>query len=740
MESGLAQARLHRNFSSLARHLDAHRVNSLTQQLFLALDGRRNGGVSSKLLLRMLERQGLQRDDPRLASLFEELSAVEGDALANDISLNVQDFALVLSSCASLVHSAVTSQLRVPDMETVSHVLQEVYEKVLPEEGGANADYIPELEKVDPNHFAISFCSVDGQRASVGDTSKHFCIQSCSKPINYLIALSNFGDEYVHNCIGKEPSGVRFNQMVLKDMPTKANPNRAVPHNPLINSGAIVSSSMVFPEIENLDERREKVMDVWRQLSGGDCSPIGFCHETYRSESATADRNWCLGYMMKERGAFPPCFTSLGATLEAYFQVCSLLSTCDAMSVAAATLANGGLCPLTGVRVFESEHVRRVLPIMLTCGMYDYSGEWAYEVGLPAKSGVGGCIFMVIPNVGGIAVWSPRLDSNGNSMRGVMVAKELVRRLAIHNFEVFSGLSRTKIVLTMQRYEEDQGQITSILFAASQGDVSALMSFANSGADLFAADYDARTALHLAVAENHVNVVCYLVQLAQGHLAKLSAKDRWGGTPLGDAVRGRRKACEELLRRAGAEEDDCTSRMAAPSLDAGAAHMEKSAGLTLMAAACGDVEELIVYSARGVNLFACDYDKRTALHVAASNGHLPVIKYLLSQASGETKALLLKRRDRFGFTALDDARRENHRACVRALTQGKKYPTLLCRAETWNAAATKCDSPASPEILDVITFKCDAQSPQTCDTAMEERDAQTAEISNLVQMFESVEN
>eukprot|EP00930_Biecheleria_cincta_P003872 TRINITY_DN104785_c0_g1_i1.p1 TRINITY_DN104785_c0_g1~~TRINITY_DN104785_c0_g1_i1.p1 ORF type:complete len:734 (-),score=117.49 TRINITY_DN104785_c0_g1_i1:304-2448(-) len=691
-----------RHGSSLARHLDAYRVNSLTQQLFASLDMRGQGAVSSQTLLRMLERQGLRRDDPRLKDLLQQMEVVEGDALANDVDLDIQDFSCIISSCASLVHSAVTSSLRVPDMEMLARVLHETYEKVLPEIGGANADYIPELEKVDPDQFAISFCSIDGQRTSVGDASTQFSIQSCSKPINYLIALSNFGAEYVHNSVGKEPSGVRFNQMVLKEVPTPDQPNRAVPHNPLINSGAIMATSMVFPEVQDLSDRREKVMDVWRQLSGGASSPIGFSQETYHSESKTADRNWCLGYMMKERGAFPPCFTSLEATLESYFQICSLLSTCDAMSVMAATLANGGLCPLTGVRVFEADHVRRVLPIMLTCGMYDYSGEWAYEVGLPAKSGVGGCIFMVIPNVGGVAVWSPKLDSLGNSKRGVLVAKELVRRLAIHNFEVFSGLTRTKIVITMQKYEEDQGHITGILFAAAQGDVSALMSFANSGADLFAADYDLRTALHLAAAENHAHVVCYLVHLVQGDLAKLSPRDRWGGTPLGDAIRGHCESCKVLLQDAGAESDDRQRLVTVAEGDMyegddlQTCHVEQSAGLTLMAAACGDVDELIAYSARGINLFACDYDKRTALHLAASNGHQSVIRYLLSQASdSKIRADLLVRRDRFGATAIDDARRENHRACLLMLQSQQdavlrsktgKLPTLLQKSWTWDSA------------------------------------------------------
>jgi len=257
---------------------------------------------------------------------------------------------------------------------------------------------------VNPEQFAISFCSIDGQRFNIGNSDTPFCIQSCCKPINYLIGLNEFGPEYVHDAIGKEPSGVKFNQMVLKDRDQKP----SIPHNPMINAGAIMAVSMVYPKIESRKERLEKVLNIWKRLSGGNTAPIGYDEETYVSESESADRNWCLAYMMKESHSFPECFTSLKETLELYFQTCSLTSTCDAMGIMSATLANGGFCPLTGDQVFTPEQVRSVLPLMLTCGMYDYSGQWAYDVGIPAKSGVGGCVYMVILNVGGISIWSPR--------------------------------------------------------------------------------------------------------------------------------------------------------------------------------------------------------------------------------------------------------------------------------------------------------------------------------------------
>jgi glutaminase len=282
--------------------------------------------------------------------------------------------------------------------------------------------------------------------------------------------------------------------------------NRCIPHNPMINAGAIMSVSMVFPAY-NRQKRLEKVLEFWKQLTNGAANtedgkpPIGYDDDTYKSESATADRNWCLGYMMKECNAWPDCFTNLSDTLELYFQICSVLATNRAMSLMAATLANGGLNPISGERVVSPDHVRCALPLMLTSGMYDYSGQWAYDVGVPAKSGVGGCVFLVIPNVAGIAIWSPRLDENGNSSRGVAVATELVKHLAIHNFEVFSGLSRKKIDLSLKKNQAKCAEIGDLLFAASQGDVQALRSSYHAGTDLYAYDYDLRSALHLAAAE-----------------------------------------------------------------------------------------------------------------------------------------------------------------------------------------------------------------------------------------------
>ena len=172
--------------------------------------------------------------------------------------------------------------LRIPDFSQIAEIVEKVFKAVEPNTGGDNADYIPQLAEVDPDQFAISITSVDGQTFSVGDATKQFCIQSCSKPISYLIALNEHGQDYVHNHVGTEPSGHKFNEMCLKPAPTEDNGDREIPHNPCINAGAIMSCSMVKSNLATRPERLDSVMDVWRALSGGKVEkgskedPIGY--------------------------------------------------------------------------------------------------------------------------------------------------------------------------------------------------------------------------------------------------------------------------------------------------------------------------------------------------------------------------------------------------------------------------------------------------------------------------------
>jgi glutaminase len=305
--------------------------------------------------------------------------------------------------------------------------LTEIFEKFRTLDDGKVADYIPELAKADPNGFAISVASVDGEVVEVGDYQHLFSIQSISKPFAFGLALEDHGRERVLGKVGVEPTGEAFNSIVLDEATNR-------PFNPMVNAGAIATADLI--DGRDFSERISRMTAMFSRYIG---RQVYIDNSIFMSERTTGHRNRAIGHLMLN---FNMVQDRIAETLELYFQQCSLMVTCHDLAVMGATLANGGKNPFSGERAIKSEYVKDVLSTMLTCGMYDYAGEWAFDVGLPAKSGVGGGIVAVVPGQFGIGVYSPRLDAKGNSVRGVAVCRELSHRYGLHAFESgFSGKS-----------------------------------------------------------------------------------------------------------------------------------------------------------------------------------------------------------------------------------------------------------------------------------------------------------
>jgi len=285
---------------------------------------------------------------------------------------------------------------------------------------GAVADYIPELAHVDPDRFGICIATRDGFVYEVGDSRQSFTIQSISKPLTYGLALEQHGEDAVLAKIGVEASGDAFNAISLR-------PHTGAPLNPLINAGAIAACGLVPGA--TVGQKTDSILDAYSRYAG---RPLDVDETVYASESRTGHRNRAIGWMLRN---FSILSDDPTPTLEAYFRQCAIRVTCRDLALIGATLANGGVNPVTGIRAIAEEYVQDVLSVMATCGMYDYSGEWLYRTGLPAKSGVGGGILAVQPGRIGIGVYSPRLDAQGNSVRGIAVCRELATDLGLHLFE-----------------------------------------------------------------------------------------------------------------------------------------------------------------------------------------------------------------------------------------------------------------------------------------------------------------
>jgi glutaminase len=316
------------------------------------------------------------------------------------------------------------NQANSEDIEIISApllaVLNDVYAKYKPLQEGTLANYIPELTKVNPELFSICIVTVDGQIYQVGDDQQQFTIQSISKVFAYGLALEDHGRDYVLTRVGVEPTGDAFNAIILDEQSKR-------PYNPMVNAGAIATTSLI--KGSGATERLNRVLEMFGKYTGRDALVD---ISVFTSERSTGHRNRAIAHLMLNFGMIEQ---NIEEVLDLYFQQCAVMVNCHDLAVMAATLANKGINPITGKQALDSSYVKDILSVMYTCGMYNFAGEWAYKVGLPAKSGVCGGIMAVVPHKMGIGVFSPLLDTRGNSVRGVKVCEELSRRLGLHLFE-----------------------------------------------------------------------------------------------------------------------------------------------------------------------------------------------------------------------------------------------------------------------------------------------------------------
>ncbi len=306
--------------------------------------------------------------------------------------------------------------------DALEQALREVYEAVRGVQGGKNASYIPALAEVNPELFGIAVVTRDGATHEIGDTRHEFAIESISKVFSMALAIEEAGPETVRSKIGANPTGLPFNSVIAVEL------HGGKPLSPLVNAGAMSTVSLLGAA--SAAERWQKLLACYGRFAG---RPLALMDEVYRSEAASNFHNRGIAWLLYSYGTM---YCEPMEACDVYTRQCSLAVTAHDLAVMGATLASGGVNPLTGERVISAAHVPHVLAEMTMEGLYDASGDWAFTTGLPGKSGVGGGLLAVAPGRMAIAAFAPPLDAAGNSVRAVRAVSQFANRLGLNVFSV----------------------------------------------------------------------------------------------------------------------------------------------------------------------------------------------------------------------------------------------------------------------------------------------------------------
>jgi glutaminase len=383
-------------------------------------------------------------------------------------------------------------------------------------EEGKCATYIPQLAKANPNWFGVSVVTIDNKVFEIGDVDKYPSIQSCGKPLNYALAIQEHGIEKILDLINVEPSGRSFNDSALDE--------RHRPFNSQINAGAILTTSLIKSQYPRAD-RFSYILDKWSKVIGEEA---GFDNTVFLSEEDSCDQNLSIVHKMISAGSYPEKFSrdQIMKSFQLYLQCCSITINTTGLARFAATLANSGVIPGTDEQFISPDIGQNVLSVMDSAGMYNYSGRWSFTIGVPAKSGVSGMIYVVIPRICGITVFSPPLDEYGNSVRGVKFFTKFAQRFRVHKFNF------EEMGLHIKKKKEPLfgDLLYQLIDGCSKNDLVKVTSIleTNPNIDLNIGDYDNRCPLHLGVEKASDELVFKLINSGANPLIK----DSFGNSPL----------------------------------------------------------------------------------------------------------------------------------------------------------------------------------------------------------------
>ncbi|XP_035859352.1 glutaminase liver isoform, mitochondrial [Sander lucioperca] len=468
---------------------------------------------------------GLHRSDPRLRECFFHLRKLQ-DA---EGSVDRNTFHRCVTGSVSLILKALQGRFVIPDFSTFTEETQKLFSRC------RQLSSVQEKESMDSSKWGVSICTVDGQRLSLGDWAGPQLLGEVSWPLVYGVAVDLLGSDLVHRYVAVETYSSHNSPFTL----TKT----GIPHSPLTETGAIVTTSLLQLAGRLCAEEEEKydsVLNVIRRLCNKEHANLNCT--SYQSSRKASVRLHALSFYLQEKKCFPEK-TDINAALDLMMQCASTEITCESGASMAASLANGGLCPLSGDQVLSPAATRCMLSVMQVAGMKDYSSTFHFKTSVPAVSSSRGALLAVVPGVLGLMAFSQETDACGNPWRAVHFCQELISTFQLHSFDIRTPF-RQILAYRQWKAESEGYQIMNVLLAAFKGDVQTLRRYFLSGVDVNAVDYDGRSALHVAAAEGHVEVIRFLLQNT-GSNAVL--KDRWGSSALQEAQRHNWDAAVQLL-------------------------------------------------------------------------------------------------------------------------------------------------------------------------------------------------
>ncbi|XP_068595036.1 glutaminase liver isoform, mitochondrial [Brachionichthys hirsutus] len=458
------------------------------------------GRISVNRFFEAIWNSGLHRSDPRLKECFHHLRRLQ-DA---EGTVDRNTFHRCVTGFVSLILKALQGRFVIPDFSTFNEETQKLFSRCrqllsIPVEAGGGK------ESVDSTKWGVSICTVDGQRLSLGDWADALVLGEVSWPLVYGVAVDLLGSELVHRYVGMEAYSRYDSPFTL----TKT----GIPHSPLTETGVIITTSLLQMMGRMTSEEEEKfdsVLNVIQRLCNKEHATLD-C-SSYESSRKAAARLHALSFYLQEKKCFPEK-VDINAALDLMLQCTSTEITCESGAAMAASLANGGLCPLSADQVLSPAATRSMLSMMQVAGMKDYSTTFHYKTSIPAVSSSHGSLLAVVPGVLGLMAFSPESDACGNPWRATHFCQELISMFQLHSFDIRTPFRQ---ILTYRQWKaESEGcQIMNVLLSAFKGDVQTLRRYYLSGVDVNAVDYDGRSALHVAAAEGHTEVICFLLENA----------------------------------------------------------------------------------------------------------------------------------------------------------------------------------------------------------------------------------